>query len=115
MNFTDNIKMVVGIISAGVAFITFIISTYVGYNDVLIRIDDNMGQIEKTQMMFLKKEVRGYERKKCSVSDAEWDEYIENYSSLYELKKKYKYISTSTPWKPIIRITEETEDQTCKK
>ena len=114
MKYLDNLKSTFGIITGGASVIGIIIGAYIGYTDILGMIGNNMNQIEKTQMMILKTKVRTHEKNVCSVGDYEWDEYIENYSMLYELKKKYKYISTSTPWKPIIRITKNTEDNKCK-
>ena len=114
MKFLDNIKIIASLITGAGVIVSFIIGTYIGYSDVLNKIDKNMSQIEKTQMMILKKEVREYEHSKCSVSDAEWDEYIENYSLLYELKIKYKYISDKTPWKPVERISKDKENKSCE-
>ncbi len=107
MEFLINIKNVLGLISGSMALIGIIIGGYIGYTDIHKLISTNLNQIEKTQIMLLKTKVRAYERNKLTVSDLEWDEYIENYSLLYELKKKHKHISNKTPWKPIERITEE--------
>ena len=109
------IKNIFEALAGLVAAIGFIIGMYIGYTDIHKLIHKNLTQIEKTQIMILKTKVREHEHNKCKVSDVEWDEYIENYSSLYELKKRHKHISKDTPWKPVLRVTNKTEDISCKK
>ena len=110
----SNIKNIIGTILGAITLIGIILGAHTGYNKILTNIGDNKVQIEKTQMMILKSKVREYETKKCKVSNAEWDEYIEDYSALYELKKIHKKISASTPWKPSERIFVNKEGE-CRK
>lgn len=111
--FFDKIKSATSVISGVVAVITIVITGYKAYDSLIDRVDKNLGQIEKTQMMILKKNVREYEAKVCTSSEVEWDEYLANYSLLYELKIRHGHLSPKTPWKPIIRITKVTEDEIC--
>ena len=113
MEFINKLKDIAGLITATVAIIGLIIAGYKGYTDVITKVDDNLNQIEKTQVMILKKNVREFEHNVCASNDNDWDEYIENYSLLYEIKMKHKRISKNTPWKPMLRITNGTEAEKC--
>lgn len=86
---------------------------FIGYTSILNSIENNTEKIEITQMRLLKDVVRKAEHNPCIVSDDEWDNYIENYSTLFTLKKKYKKISAEAEWKPMDRLITETEE--CKK
>lgn len=99
-----SIKNVIALILSIVSLITLIVGAHKGYVAIQTSIGDNKALIERTQMMILKTKVTKYEVIKCPVSQAEWDEYIENYSTLYDLKIKHKKISAKTPWKPAERI-----------
>lgn len=94
--------IIIGIIGA-------IISVYVAYNNFLKAIEKNQEQIEITQMMILKPLVRQAEKNPCPVSDAEWDEYLMNGSTLQFLRQKHNLISADLPFRPIKRIREKTD------
>jgi hypothetical protein len=100
-----------------VTIYTFIIGTmsgviaiYVAYSGFLVAIENNQKQIEITQMMILKPLVREAEKNLCPVSDAEWDEYLMNGSTLQDLKQKHKLISKDIPFVPIMRIKERSKE-----
>lgn len=90
-----------------------IITVYVTYQNFMQAIEQNQKQIEVTQIMILKPLVRYAEKNPCPVSDAEWDEYMLNASTLYELKKKHKMIPGNMAFMPVKRIKTETAE--CKK
>lgn len=92
--------------------ITSTISGYTWYTQMLSSIDENTKQIEVTQMMILKDIVRKAESNPCPVSDTEWVDYTKNYTKLFDLKIKYGELHKNSPWKPIERVTERTEQ--CK-
>ena len=94
--------LIIGIIGAVVAI-------YVAYDGFLNAIEYNQKQIEVTQMMILKPLVRTAEKNPCPVSDAEWDEYLMNGSTLQDLKQKHKLVSKDVPFIPVMRIKERTE------
>jgi hypothetical protein len=96
---------IIGIIGA-------IITVFVTYQNFMAAIEKNQEQIEITQIMILKPLVRNAENNPCPVVDAEWDEYMVNASTLHELKKKHKLVSTDLQFTPIQRIKERTEQ--CK-
>lgn len=77
---------------------------YTWYSNVLSSIEANTTQIEITQMMIMKDIVRKSERNPCIVSDAEWDDYTENYTTLHNLEIKYGKKGTTAPWAPIERV-----------
>ncbi|RLC47609.1 MAG: hypothetical protein DRH57_03775 [Candidatus Cloacimonadota bacterium] len=80
------------------------ITGYTWYSNVLTSIAENTTQIEITQMMIMKDIVRKAERNPCIVSDAERDDYTENYTTLYNLEIKYGKIGKNAPWQPIARV-----------
>lgn len=80
------------------------ITGYTWYTNVLSSIAENTIQIEITQMMIMKDIVRKSERNPCIVSDAEWDDYTENYTTLHNLEIKYGKKGTNAPWQPIERV-----------
>jgi len=98
-------------------FITLIITSsitgYTWYSNVLDSISKNTTQIEITQMMILKDIVRKAENNPCIVSDAEWDDYTENYTTLLDLEIKYGKKGKTAPWQPIARVTKR--NSLCKK
>ena len=96
-----------------IGIIGAIITGYVMYDNVLKSIKKNQDQIETTQILILKPLIRETEKNPCVISDAEWDEYLMNGSTLHELKQKHKMISKSLPFIPIKRITEE-DPEKCK-
>lgn len=104
--FFDKTNSTVNLILSLIAFSTIIVGGATGYQSVLDNVDENKKQIEITQIMILKDLVKKSEKESCIKSDVEWDEYIYNYSKLYDLKKDHKMISESTPWKPIGRNIE---------
>ena len=96
---------IIGIIGA-------IITVFVTYQNFMAGIENNQKAIEVTQIMILKPLVRQAEKNPCPVSDAEWDEYMVNVSTLHDLKKKHKLISNDMMFTPVKRIKERTEE--CK-
>lgn len=87
-----------------------IIAVYIAYDNFLTAIENNQKQIEITQMMILKPLVRDAEKNPCPISDAEWDEYLMNGSTLQDLKQKHDLISEDLPFVPIKRIRERGEE-----
>ncbi len=85
-----------------------VIAVYVAYDGFLNAIENNQKQIEITQMMILKPLVRTAEKNPCLVSDAEWDEYLMNGSTLQDLKQKHKLVSKDVPFVPVMRVKERT-------
>ncbi len=85
--------------------VTSSITGYTWYTNVLSSIAENTTQIEITQMMIMKDVVRNAERNPCIVSDAEWDDYTENYTTLLNLEIKYGKKGKNAPWSPIERVT----------
>lgn len=83
-----------------------IVSGYIAYANFISAIEANQKQIEITQMMILKPLVRDAEKNLCPVSDAEWDEYLMNGSTLQELKQKHKLVAKEIPFVPVARIKE---------
>ena len=75
------------------ALFTFMVGVYNGYNDIKKDIRSNTKLIEISQMQMLQPLVRQAEKNPCAVSDREWEEYELNYSTLFDLKVKYKKIS----------------------
>ena len=92
-----------------IALISGIVGVYVAYSNFLNSININQKEIEKTQIMILKRLVRNAEKNPCPVSDPEWDEYLLNKSTLHDLKKKHKLITADLPFRPILRIRERTD------
>lgn len=101
-----------GVYGTLAVIISAIIGGYSGYVSILDSLAENNRKIEVTQMMMLNVIVRKAEQNPCKVSDTEWDEYIANYSTLYDLKVKYGKLNSHAPWKPIDRIN--TENDQCK-
>jgi hypothetical protein len=89
-----------------IGIISGITTVYVAYNGFLSALENNQKQIEITQMMILKPLVRDAEKNLCPISDAEWDEYLMNGSTLQDLKQKHKLISKDVPFVPIMRVKE---------
>jgi hypothetical protein len=85
-----------------------IVSGYIAYSNFITAIETNQKQIEITQMMILKPLVREAEKNLCPVSDAEWDEYLMNGSTLQDLKHKHKLLSKDVPFVPVLRVKERT-------
>jgi len=116
-SFFDKFNKMTNTVVALYGFLSFVITVgiggYISYEGILDSISENTERIEITQMMILKDIVRRSEHNPCAVSDTEWDEYLENYSILQSLKKKYKKISTNAKWEPIERLMEDTEQ--CKR
>jgi hypothetical protein len=88
--------------------ITLTITSYIGYETIKNSIAENSKSIEITQMMILKDIVRRQEHNPCIVSDAQRDEYIENYTTLFTLKIKYKKLHKNAKWSPIEKLKEDT-------
>lgn len=101
-----------GIYGTLVVVVSVIIGGYSGYKSILDSLEENNKKIEITQLMMLNVIVRKSEQNPCPVSDTEWDEYIANYSTLYDLKIKYGKLNSHAPWKPIERIV--VGGETCK-
>ena len=97
--------IIIGIIGA-------IITGVLTYQEFMGAIENNQMEIEKTQIMILKPVVRQAEKNMCPVSDAEWDEYMINASTLHELQKKHKLIPTDYKFNPVKRIYERSPE--CK-
>ena len=93
--------------------ITLTIASYAGYETIKNGISENSKSIEITQMMILRDVVRRQEHNPCATSEAEWDEYIENYTTLYTLKIKYKKLHKNAEWTPVERLTKDTTS--CKR
>lgn len=93
--------LIIGTISA-------VVAGYVAYDGFINAIESNQKQIEVTQMMILKPLVRTAEKNPCPVSDAEWDEYLMNGSTLQDLKQKHKLVSKDVPFVPVARVKERT-------
>lgn len=103
--------------------ISIVTATIVGYNaylGIISNINDNKTKIEHTQadieitqIMILKTLVRKAETNPCTVSDVEWDDYIENYTTLFDLLKKHNKIHKDAPWSPVQRIMKD--DEICTK
>lgn len=75
------------------------------YTNILTNIETNRRIVETTQITMLKSIVREFERAHvCNISNAEWDEYMLNYSTLFDLKVRYKILSERANWKPTERI-----------
>ena len=89
--------------------ITLTIASYVGYMTIKNGIAENSKSIEITQMMILKDVVRRQEHNPCMTSDAQRDEYIENYTTLYTLKIKYKKLHKNAKWSPVEELKEDTK------
>lgn len=85
-----------------------VIAIYIAYDGFMDAIESNQKQIEVTQMMILKPLVRTAEKNACPISDAEWDEYLMNGSTLQDLKQKHKLVSKDVPFIPVMRIKERT-------
>lgn len=100
-------EWIAGIYGSIAIIVSVSIGGYTAYNSILNSIEHNTKSIEVTQMMILKSIVSKAENNPCKVSDSEWNDYIENYSTLYDLKIKYKKISEKTPWSPIERLKED--------
>jgi hypothetical protein len=91
-----------------VFFISIVISGYQGYNNIINDISRNRTQLETTQITMLNGMIRNFEKNhKCKISDAEWDEYILNYSTLFDLKIKHSILSNKAKWMPIERKINE--------
>lgn len=90
IEFLKNTKL---LISTIIALITFIITVYNGYLGIKKDIAENRKLIEISQMQMLQPLVRAAEKNPCVVTDREWEEYEMNYSTLFDLKVKYKKIS----------------------
>lgn len=85
------------------------ITSYVGYMTIKNGIAENSKSIEITQMMILRDVVRRQEHNPCMTSDAQRDEYIENYTTLYTLKIKYKKLHKNAKWEPVTELKEDTK------
>lgn len=100
----DHLKRLRDIYGIIVVFVSVVIGAHEMYGDITKRIEQNKVASETTQIMILKKYVRDFEKTHtCIVSDAEWEEYILNYSTLYDLKKEHSLISKDAIWMPIQR------------
>lgn len=87
-----------------VLVIGLIISTYTGYTNIINSIESGAKKTEVVQITMLKSITRAFEENhKCRVSQAEWDEYLLNYSTLFDLKIKHNMLSKVADWKPIER------------
>ncbi len=85
-------------------FVGVVITAYTGYTNIIDNIESNTKAVEITQITMLKSIQRDFEKHhKCKVSDAEWDEYILNYSTLFDLKVAHKILSEKARWLPIER------------
>ena len=109
-NLTNTVIAGYGIVSL---IVTVTLSVYLAYQNIKEDIAKNTEQIEITQMMILRDIVRRSEHNPCKVSDTEWEEYIENYSTLYNLKIKYHKLSKNARWEPVARLKEDLPE--CKK
>jgi len=105
-------EWIAGIYGSIAIIVSISIGGYTAYKSILKSIDNNTKSIEITQMMILKSIVRAAEHNPCRMSDNEWDNYIENYTMLYNLKVKYKKISDKTPWRPIERLKKDSSQCT---
>ncbi len=84
-----------------------------GQSNMELKLYKSQKSIEVNQMMLLKAVVKTSEKNPCPVSDLEWDDYVTNYTTLYELKIKYGKLHKNSPWEPIERIKKG--DTTCLK
>lgn len=111
--FFDNMKKtsdwlisIYGILSI---VITLSIGGYISYISIIESINNNTKQIETTQMLILKSVIKDAEKNPCPMSDAAWDDYLTNFTTLYELKIKYHKLPKNAPWQPIERITKRSD------
>jgi len=117
MNVLNNLLSVYGAISIiisvtfGVTLTYFQLKDEIKKNYSLIQETQKKSteNIEITQMMILKDIVRQAEHNPCTVSVLEWEEYIMNYSTLFNLKIKYGELSKKTPWQPIERLQKDSK------
>jgi len=90
------------------------ITSYMMYSELVESVKENQKQIELTQILILRPLVRIAENNPCFVSDAEWDEYITNGSTLVDLKKKHKLLANNIGFTPIKRVTKTEESSKCR-
>lgn len=98
--FLDHLKKLKEIYLLVFFFGSTIITIYAGYMNIQNSILANTKKVEITQVLMLKSIVREVEKSKC-LSPLEYDEYILNYSTLFDLKIKHKLISVKANWMPI--------------
>jgi hypothetical protein len=92
------------IISTIISISTATIIGFTAYTNILQSIDANKKGIESTQIMILKTQVRDIEKGVCPISDKEWDDYIEKYTSLFDLLKRHGKLHNDAPWTPVERV-----------
>ncbi len=86
-NIYGSIVIIVGLVSG---VFTAYLNLMDKYDDILENIKTNTVVVETTQITMLKSIVREFEEKHdCIISDAEWDEYMLNYSKLFDLKVRH--------------------------
>lgn len=108
--FIENLNKFKNVYSDLAVLASVVILGYNMYTGIVNKMEANRIAIETTQIMLLKKYVRDFEHTHhCRVSDQEWDEYILNYSTLFDLKVKNGLLSDKAPWRPIQRNLKECE------
>jgi len=99
--YIKNFKEVYGLL---VVLTGLIIGSYNGYLNIQQSISNNNKSIETTQITMLKSITRAFEgNHNCKISNQEWDEYLLNYSVLFDLKIKHNMLSNKAKWLPIER------------
>jgi len=113
LTFSDRFNKLTNTVIAGYGalsiVVTLTIASYIGYETIKNGIAENSKSIEITQMMILRDVVRRQEHNPCVMSDAQRDEYIENYTTLYTLKIKFKKLHKNAKWSPVEELKEDTE------
>jgi len=99
--FLEHLKKLKEIYLLILFFVSTIITVYNGYVNIQDSIARNTEAVERTQITMLKGIVRTFERIQNCYSRSEYDEYLLNYSTLFDLKIKYKMLSSKATWIPI--------------
>jgi hypothetical protein len=107
-NLFSNIKLIIGVVStiAGVS-----VAGYVAYDGILDKIESNsvatqnvLKEVELTEITILKRIVRDAEQQSYFRSDLEYDEYLLNFTKLYNLKIKHNMLPPNTMWQPVKKV-----------
>ena len=110
--FTKHIKLFKELYSVIIIVLSFFGTTTLGYTEIVKTVNQNTKTLENTQITMLKSIVREFEKNhNCKISDAEWDEYLLNYSTLFDLKVSHKMLSDKASWLPVQRKTFKCKDE----
>ena len=104
----SNIKLIIGVITtiAGIS-----VGGYMAYDGILTKIEENknatqnvLREVELTEITILKRIIREAEQRGYFHSDAEYDEYLLNFTKLYNLRVKYNMLPPGATWQPIQKV-----------